>query len=230
MTTKQSQVGFARRNALLLALVAFLAVALGFAALSTLNQRRALASQQQEIQSLDAKRRQLEIANAERIERDSLSALGFSRARVTEDTQKLTQFAKTAFTWDSGKAYEDAREKLKSQYGLTEENPFLSEFLTPSRFNEAPSGERYYYLDSEGLNASVGDDIKVDVRKVSADEYSYAVTVDVNITSDAVNQNNANSAQVTAVQRMLLFVTIDGTGTLSNLSGASADGSTRQSP
>lgn len=128
-----------------------------------------------------------------------------------------------------GQSYEAARESLKSRFGLTENGTFLKSFMPPSRFNEDGQGRRYHYIDTAGLNSALGAESDIEVVDVEAGIYTYAILADVEATYDAVSQNRASKASVTAHRRALLFVTVDAQGKVSNLSGIPASGETRYS-
>lgn len=221
--------GFARRNALVLVVAAVLVAVTAGTALIWGSQRGALGAQEQRISGLEERIQDAERARSEQIDQNMLESLGISQSRAAGDATIIDRLVTTAFTWDSGLAYESAREDLKERYALSEDEPFLTQFMPPSRFNEDDSGKRYYYIDTQGMNSSVSGEPDVEVVKVRADEYTYAVLVDVSVTSDAVTQNNANPARVTAQRTMLLFLTVDAEGNVSGLSGVPASGSTRHS-
>lgn len=221
--------GFARRNALVLVVAAVLVAVTAGTALTWGSQRGALEAQEQRISGLEDRVRAAERAKSEQIDQNMLESLGISQSRATGDATIIDRLVMTAFTWDSGLAYESAREDLKERYALSEDEPFLTQFMPPSRFNEDDSGKRYYYIDTQGMNSSISGEPDVEVVKVRADEYTYAVLVDVSVTSDAVTQNNTNPARVTAQRTMLLFLTVDAEGNVSGLSGVPASGSTRHS-
>jgi hypothetical protein len=219
---------FVRRNLWLLLTAAALVLALISAGLIWSERTRVLSVQDQKIADLDTQISQIETAEAEQVDADILEALGVSRSRLTKDGRIINMLLDTAFTWDSGLAFEDARNSLKDRYGLTEEDPFLIDFMPPSRFNEDADGNRYYYIDTTGVNSEMGDDPEIEVVSVTADAYRYVVLADVRITADAVKQEGGAEVPSTN-QAMLLYVTINAEGQISDLSGAPASGSTRLS-
>ncbi|MFB7917088.1 hypothetical protein [Streptomyces sp. NPDC056061] len=221
--------GFVRRNAWILTLAAFLALVATLAAITWSGQHTATKAQESRIGQLEGRLKTAQLKNSERVEQDTLEALGISQRRLDADSRIVTRLAETAFTWDSGAAYERARAQLKDRYALTEDDAFLREFMPPSRYNEDDTGKRYYYIDTAGLNSAVGDAPDIEVVKVAAGDYAYAFLVDVAVTSDSVERNSASPEKVTAHRRMLLFVTVDAEGGVSGLSGIPASGSTRLS-
>ena len=220
---------FLRRNALVLTMAAVLTAVIVASTLTWAAQTRAVEAQGTRISELEVQLQTTQRQKAEQVDEDVLQSLGISQSRIEADEPIIARFVETAFTWDSGLAYEEARVDLKDRYDLAEEDPFLTDFMPPSRFNEDSSGKRYYYIDSQGMNSAVSGDPDIEVVKVTADEYTYAVFVELAITSDAVTQNGSSSAEVTAERTMLLFVTVDADGGLHDISGVPASGSTRHS-
>lgn len=228
-TTERGRRGFARRNGWLVALAGLVAVLAVVTGVAWIDHGTALDVQRAQIQGLEGELRQAQTKNAERIDGDVLAAIGVSRSRLAHDAPILTDLARTAFTWNSGVSYEQARADIKDRFGLTEQDPFLTGFMPPSRYSTDASGKRYYYIDAEGMNSSVSRDPSIEVVSVAAGDYRYAVVVDVDVTSDAVENNNSNKGQHAATRRALLFVTVDAEGDVSGVSGVPASGSTRHS-
>lgn len=225
-TTEKRSGAFLRRNLWLLLTASALMIAMISTSIIWSQRAGAIETQESEIESLKTQISQIELAEAEQVDSDILEALGVSRGRLAKDARVINQLLDTALTWDSGLAFEAARDELKDRFGLTEEDPFLTEFMPPSRFNEDSEGNRYYYIDTTGVNSAVGDDPEIEVVSVMADKYRYAILADVRITADAVEQGG--SAEVPSThQAMLLFVTVDAEGNISDLAGAPASGSSR---
>lgn len=221
--------GFWRRNGWVVALAVLLVAAITATVWASVSQQTQLRAQETTIEGLEDELDRIEQADAEKVDTDAFEALGVNRARVAEDTDIITALLSTAFTWDSGLGYETARQDVKERYELSEDGAFLSDFMPPSRYNEDAEGQRYYFIDAEGLNSSLGDDPEVEVISVRADSYRYAVVATASMSVDAVEQNQAAPAQVQAGRKMLLFVTIDGEGAITELSGVPASGSVRSS-
>lgn len=226
--TDPGRAGFTRRNRWVLVLAAVLAVVAIVVILTWHGQHRELADQQKQISGLSTQLSTLEQKKAEQVDEEVLKTMGVSRDRLTRDGETIDQFLDLAFTWDSGSTYQTARDALIDRYDLAEDSEFLTSFMPPSRFNEDSSGKRYYYIDTAGLNSTVGTDADIEVVDVKADEYTYAVRVDVTVSADGVDQTK-KAGEVTADRRMLLFVTIDEQGDLSDLSGVPPSGTTRLS-
>lgn len=192
-------------------------------------QRVDLAKQEARIDALVGQLVDVQQKNEARAEANVLESLGASRSRMDTDASLIESLLDTAFTWDSGLAYEAAREQLKDRFDLAEDDVFLQEFMPPSRFNEDGDGRRFYYIDAVGLNSAPQDDPDIEAVQVRANDYTYVVLVDIEVTSDAVTRNDASSESVTAYRQMLLFVTVDAARTVSGLHGVSASGETRHS-
>lgn len=228
-TADQGRRGWLRRNGWLVALAGALAVLAVVTGTSWIGHGTELDAQRTRIQGLKRELGQAQTKNSERVEQDVLSALGVSRSRLNRDAPILTDLVKTTFTWDSGESYEQARTGIKDRFGLTEKDPFLTDFMPPSRYSTDADGKRYYYIDAEGMNSSLKGDPSIEVVKVVAGDYQYAVIVTVDATSDAVERNNSNKGQYSASRQALLFVTVDDKGGISGAAGVPASGSTRHS-
>ncbi|MFE4834442.1 hypothetical protein ACFRAU_07150 [Arthrobacter sp. NPDC056691] len=219
--------GILLRNAWVLVIGAVLATVATVAGLTWAGQRGTISGQEAQISGIESQLAGIRQRNDERIDRDVLEALGVSRSRLDADRARIQSLLTIAFTWDSGLAYAAAREKLKERFGLAEGGPFLRNFMPPSRFNEDADGKRYYYIDTAGLNSTLGRDPDIEVVDVRAGNYSYAVLVDVEVTSDAVSRTRPGS--VKADRRMLLFVIVDAEGRIAVLSGVPPSGTSRHS-
>lgn len=218
--------GFFRRNALVMLVAAVFVLVTISAGVSWGSQHSRLSEQEAQIKSLQSEIKKAELKRAEHVSTGVMDSLGISQTRLLQDARTIQTLADVAFTWETGAEYEQARSDLKRQFDLTEDDVFLQEFMPPSRYNEDASGKRYYYIDTVGLNSSVSGDVDLEVLKVVADKYTYGVLVDISVTSDAVS---GGSGTISAARKALLFVTVDAQGTISDLSGVPASGSTRQS-
>jgi hypothetical protein len=227
--TAAPEPGFMRRNALVVGAAVLLVTAVTVTGLTWGSQRSALDQQQQTITGLQGHLASVGTAKSEQVEQDVMQSLGVSQSRIHDDTQIVDRLVKTAFTWDSGQAYEAARRDLKERYHLSEDEQFLKQFMPPARFNEDASGKRYYYIDTQGLNSAVNADADLEVVKVTADEYTYAVQVEVAVTSDAVSQNKVAPDRVKSYRTVLVYLTVDAQGKVSGLSAIPAGRSTRHS-
>ncbi|MFD7668105.1 hypothetical protein [Streptomyces sp. NPDC059788] len=218
-----------RSNLWVLVTAAVLAVVATVAGVTWSSQHAALVEQEGRADDIKGRLAAIQKRNAEQVNADMMAVLGVTQNRLSTDGERIKSLLSMAFTWDSGQSYQAARESLKSRFGLTENETFLKSFMPPSRFNEDSLGRRYYYIDTVGLNSALGADPDIEVTDAKAGVYTYAILADVEATSDAVSQNKASKASVTAHRRALLFVTVDAQGEVSGLSGVPASGETRHS-
>ncbi|MEV0443616.1 hypothetical protein AB0I84_23660 [Streptomyces spectabilis] len=228
-TAAPTRRGFFRRNLSALVAAAVLTVVATSAGATWSSQHAALAEQEAQINDVEEQLAGIQKKNAEQVHADVMAALGVSQNRLSTDGERIKSLLSMAFTWDSGRSYEAARKSLKSRFGLTENETFLKSFMPPSRFNEDSQGRRYYYIDTVGLNSALGEEPDIEVVDAKAGVYTYAILADVEVTSDAVSQNKASKASVTAHRRALLFATVDAQGEVSDLSGVPASSETRHS-
>ncbi|BAS11916.1 hypothetical protein AHiyo8_02190 [Arthrobacter sp. Hiyo8] len=232
-TPEQTQKqGFWTRNRWVLVLGAMVAVGGCLAGISAAGQSQAVAAQTAQITQLrqDAASRQAQIEQA--TAQNASRALGVSDSRVKKDTAEIQQLLSTAFTWNSGDTYETGRATLNSRFDLTEEDAFLQSFMPPAQFNQDQSGKRYYYLDAIGLNSKLGSNVDIEVVEVSATNYRYAVMADTVVGSNGpatIDAQGKPMPKPTATRRVLILVTTDVTGRLTQMIGFPASGETRQS-
>lgn len=224
--------GFIGRNVLPLALGAVLIVGGTAFGVSQSNALAGLEQQEQQVTQLEQTLAQHQSTVQTQTEENVFGSLGVTASRLSTDQETLTSLLQIALTWDSGESYEDARASLQTRFGLGVDSGFLKDFMPAATFNQDDSGKRYYYLDSVGLNSSLSGDPTVEVVKVLGTDYTYAVMADVTMSSDTGLRTNADgSVQATpsVERRVLLYVTVDGDGGLSDLSGIPASGTTRSS-
>jgi hypothetical protein len=221
--------GFFRRNAVVVAAAVVVTIVTTATALTGEAQRAALDAQRRTIAGAQEQLDSARAARTDQVDQDVLASWGVSPSRIADDASIVTRMARTAFSWDSGMAYEAARAELKARYGLSEDEQFLQQFMPPARFNEDASGKRYYYIDAEGMNSELAGTPELHVISASAGQYTYAARIDVSATSDAVSQNQAVPARVKARRTLLLYITIDATGKVSALSGLPTGGPSRHS-
>lgn len=230
--TQTKKAGFWARNRWILALGTVVASGVIVAGASAVGQSQALAAQESQIRSLEAASSQRGQQEAETSEKNGLEGLGVSASRVRADTATIGQLLSIAFTWDSGDAYETARESLKDRFGLSEKDAFLETFIPPSRFNEDVNGKRRYYVDAIAMTSALGRDVDVEVVEVAGTRYRYAVMADIEVGADGPAQTGGRgqaTSQQTAIRRVLIYVTVDTDGTVSDLVGIPPSGSTRSS-
>lgn len=229
---QNGKAGFWAKNRWVLVLGVLVAIGAVLVSTSGAARSSTLAAQRSQIRSLEAADSHEGQRQADISEKNGLEALGISASRVKADTATIGQLLTMAFTWDSGEAYETARESLQDRFDLSEKSAFFQTFMPPSRFNRDVNGKRYYYIDAVGLNAALDRTIDAEVVTVAGTRYRYAVMADVVVTADGPAQTDGASPslpQSTATRRVLLYITIDARGTLSELIGVPPSGSTRAS-
>jgi hypothetical protein len=230
--TKKGKAGFWARNRWVLLLGVLVTIGVVLAGASAAARSSGLAAQKSQIRALEASSSQEAQRKTDTSEKNGLEGLGISASRIKADTATIGQLLTMAFTWDSGEAYETARESLQDRFDLSERSAFFQTFMPPSRFNRDVNGKRYYYLDAVGLNSMLGRDIDAEVVAVTGTRYRYAVMADVVVSADGPAQADRPGTSLppsTATRRVLLYVTVDARGTISDLVGVPPSGSTRTS-
>jgi hypothetical protein len=230
--TKKGKAGFWARNRWVLLLGGLVAIGVVLAGANAAARSTTLAAQKSQIRSLEASSSHETQRKTDVSEKNGLEGLGVSASRIRTDTATIGQLLTIAFTWDSGEAYETARESLQDRFDLSERSAFLQTFMPPSRFNRDVNGKRYYYIDAVGLNSMLGRNIDAEVVAVTGTRYRYAVMADVVVSADGPAQTDGpgpSLPQSTATRRVLLYVTVDARGAVSELVGVPPSGSTRTS-
>ncbi|WP_026927957.1 hypothetical protein [Granulicoccus phenolivorans] len=190
-----------------------------------IQQEATLTAQQARIDDLAQRLTARDQEDGQAVEAGIRTGLGLRRDRLEADRPRLTDLARTAFTWDTGAAYLAARDRLQTRYRLAATDPFLRDFLPAPRTIRAADGTLQYELDATGVNSAVDGDPEITVIAVRADRYAYAVRVDVAITADTVT----GTAGVTGHRPMLLRVDTDATGAVLALTGAAGTAQARRS-
>ncbi|MFK4087296.1 hypothetical protein ACI2LF_24525 [Kribbella sp. NPDC020789] len=230
--TRRDTTGFWARNRWVLLFAVLVAAAVVAAATSAATRSTALAAQKSQIRSLEARNSHETQRKADISEKNGLDGLGVSASRIKADTATIGQLLTMAFTWDSGQAYETARGSLQDRFDLSDRSAFLQTFMPPSRFNRDVNGKRYYYIDAVGLNSVLGRNIDTEVVAVTGTRYRYVVMADVVVSTDGPAQTDGQGTSLppsTAIRRVLLYVTVDARGTISDLVGVPPSGPTRTS-
>lgn len=94
-----------------------------------------------------------ELIRQKQIELASGSGSGISASRIERDGGIAEGIMKLALGWRDYDSYIEARENLKSRYGLSEDDRFLSVFLPYiSESEPTSSGKRYNWIDVNGYN------------------------------------------------------------------------------
>lgn len=202
--------GFFYRNALVLILGAVFVLVGAAYLVSTGTHRVTVVTQQQEIAELDATM-QTKLAAAKAEQQAVVDdVLGTNAARVAQDTEVIREFIGTATTWKNGEEYTSARESLMRKYKLGEDSQFLKVFFPKPISNTDSSGNKFYVVDTEGLNSRLSS-IDPKVLGVSGTQYKYMVLADISSSS----KDGKASANKTSV----IYLTLDGEGLVTDVSG-----------
>lgn len=182
-------------------------------------QQGQISSLQQQIQRATAARnaemqRRADAQKAQAIK----DQLGVDPSRIDDDRPAIEKLAGTALNWDSNASYVKARESLKRQYGLSENDEFMKTFMPKPIVTKDSSGHEYPYIDSAGLNSSM-DDVRLKILTAKGQQVTYLVLADFTTT------DGDTDAQSTAI----LQLTTDAQGHISNVSGQSAEAQVRKS-
>lgn len=208
--------GFLHRNIWVFIVTGLLVVAGTAVSLTQLANSRQLADQQARIDQLTS---QLDTARADE---QSLAdttvklSMGVEASRLDTDSTIIRSLLSTAATWDSGEAYDAARQSLMDRYGLSETSAFLTSVMPAQNYRVDAEGKSYYYIDAMGLSSSL-DSVHIDLVDAKADAYTYVVRMRL----DVANPNITGSS---AVSDYLIQVTVDGSGRISGLSGVAGSG------
>ncbi|MGY4541215.1 hypothetical protein ACVWY0_001124 [Arthrobacter sp. UYNi723] len=201
---------FFYRNALILLLAGvFVAVGISYAVVTN-TQHTQVVTQEQEISELDAQMK-TELATA-RADQQAVvdSALGTNAQRITADTELIRQFVKTAVTWKSGEEYTAARASLKRKYKLDEGSQFMKVYFQEPVFNTDTSGNKFYVVDTEGLNSNLSS-VDVKALGVAGTAYKYMVLADIG--------SSSNDGKASATTTSVIYLTLDGEGRMTDVSG-----------
>lgn len=220
--------GFWARNWLLAVLAVLMVGAIVAVTLQARSDGAVIDEQETRMAQIRSEIRTAQLEREEEVEADVLATLGLSTSRLAQDAPIIDRFVDTAFTWTSGVDYELARTDLQEQFGLSASDPFLTEFMPPSSYNEDASGERYYTIDVLGMNSSAGS-MDISVVRAVADEYSYVVVAQMDLTSDDVLAGTNGTASSTAHRQVLLEMTLTGDGEITSVTGIPAEGEARSS-
>lgn len=201
---------FFQKNILLLLLAGvFVIVTVSYFVVST-NQQSDVVTQEQEIAELEA-RMQAELVTA-RAEQQAVvdDVLGTNAARIEDDTVLIREFLQTVTTWETGGEYEAARESVLRRYALDEGSQFMQVYFQEPVYNTDSSGNRYYVVDTQDLNSALSS-IDVLPLGVLGTEYRYMVLADISSTS--------NDGGASASKTSVIYLTLDGEGVFSDVSG-----------
>ena len=201
---------FFYRNALLILLAGVFIIAGVSYFVVTGSQQEQVAAQDKQITELD-QQMQARLKSA-RDEQQAVvdAALGTSAQRINSDTAVIRDFVKTVATWRTGEEYAAARESVIRKYKLKEDSQFLKTYFQEPVFNTDSSGNRIYYVDTQGLNSSLTS-MEVVPLGVSGTEYRYMVLADLG--------SSSNDGKASADKTSVIYLTMDGEGAMTNVSG-----------
>lgn len=145
---------------------------------------------------------------------------GTNAARVTADTLKIREFVRTVATWKSGAEYAAARDSVMRRYKLAGDSQFMTTYFGAPVANRDSSGNTFYAVDADGLNSSLST-ADVRVLGVTGTAYRYMVLADI--------ASSSNDGKASAVRTSAIYLTLDGDGLMSDVSGYAAGGRTLNS-
>ena len=204
---------FFQRNALLVMLAAaFLASGIAYAATVIGNQAES-ASLQQANADLDVQL-QADQAKANAVQQAVVDdVLGTDARRVTADTALIRQFLKTVASWNSGAEYAEARDSVMRKYKLPKDGQFMKVYFQEPVSNRDSSGKTFYAVDADGLNSRL-EGLDAMVLGVSGTEYRYMVLADI--------ASSSSDGKASASRTSVIYLTLDGEGVMSKVSGYAA--------
>lgn len=205
---------FIRKYGFIIVSVAALVVtALGYGAISA-NLKNEQSARDHELhereRELTARERQLLDESQQAYD----ELLGTDHGRIARDSEIIEELLDTALTWDDEDSYTLARESVMYHYDLDETSHFVQTYLQESPVNTDAAGNTYSYINAAGLNSKLGG-IDTQVLSVVRTDYRYLVSV----TAESVSNDGGSTAANTSV----VFVTIDGDGDISEISGYAED-------
>ena len=201
---------FFHRNALLVILAVVCIVAGVAFVVTTTGQHAEASTQGQEIAKLDAQMQSK--LTAAKSEQQSVvnNALGTNAQRVVSDTELIRQFVRTVSTWKNSEEYNAARESVMRKYKLEKNSQVLTTYFPEPVFNTDSSGNKVYLVDADGLNSALAS-IDVKVLGVSGTQYKYMVLANIS--------SSSNDRKAGATRTSVIYLTLDGEGVMSMVSG-----------
>lgn len=189
---------------------AILAVTSVVSGVTVYGQNEAMSAQQARLDDLTTQVQAAHSGTGALEKEVSLQASGANAERVAKDSVAIGELLNRALTWESNDEYTEARKSTMRVYDLAEDSVFMTSFLPAAPVNRDSQGNEYPYIDAAGLNSSVGD-FQVKVLSVDAVSYRYMALVDV--------QAKSSDGLGTSVNVATVFVTVDGSGAMSDISG-----------
>lgn len=190
-----------------------------------------LDAAERERTSIATELNEAEQEHEQRDEAQAEEAFGVDADRVLRDQERITALVDTALTWDSGVSYEEARGELIRRFQLDPRSGFLTVFMPEAAYSET-DGKRFYELDAIGVNSAFTRVVSIQIVRVSAMSYEYAVVAEATMSTDA-NAMLDGEGQLdegpTEQRRVLLHVVTDSEGRFTELDGEVSSGATRMS-
>jgi hypothetical protein len=224
MSTQDSSQKVQRRVVLIGVAASVIAMAVG-TGVSVSGNHAELRGQEAETQSLTQQLNESRVREDVAAKKAVEDATGVDSSRTAGDEAIVRDIATTALTWNSGKTFDEARERLRSKYGTKGSTAFFTTFMPEATYNEDEDGQRYYALDATGANSAAGE-MEIRLQSAKGDAYRYLALVDTAITSDSVKANDSKPEDVTAHRTTIIEVTVHGDGSISNLEGMAPGGAT----
>lgn len=180
-----------------------------------------LVDQEQQIEDLRTRLAHARTAQDKAHAEVAREALGTDPGRVKTGTRTVRALARTALRWDSGDSYARARERIQRRYGLDPGSQLMTTLLPAPGVNRDAQGETYDAIDATGANCALKK-VEVGVVGVVGTESSYVVEAVVTITSDTVKASETERS-------VLIKITLDAAGEVTDASGYIANTPTRES-
>lgn len=211
---------FVKRNA-------FVMVALALFLISLVSYGVTLSSHENKIEAQTAEISELErevthVGTKVEAEREAAGdrLTGTQTERRKADTVAINKMLNTALTWSDHASYTKARDVLLGEYGVSADSSFMKTFLPPAPVNKDSSGKSYYYIDAAKLNSTLGS-IQTKVLSVQGTKYNYMISATV--------QAKSTDQKGTASNWNTVFLSIDGQGKISDISGYASGSKERTS-
>lgn len=180
-----------------------------------------LVDQEQQIEDLRTRLAHARTAQDKAHAEVAREALGTDPGRVRTDTRTVRALARIALRWDSGDSYARARERIQRRYGLDPGSQLMTTLLPAPGVNRDAQGETYDAIDATGANCALKK-VDVGVVGVVGTESSYVAEAVVTITSDTVKDSETERS-------VLIKITLDAAGEVTDASGYIANTPTRES-
>lgn len=210
-TSAENQSLFARRRGVVLVTAACL-VMTGALGLALSRYSEAKTVERREAAQVDGLHQELARNQAQAVstqKKVNNEVLGLNQERKAKDDKSVESVMSEALTWSSGEEYMSARRRLVNKWGLTEDSQLLSVFL-PGEEQGAwavdGSGKRWFAYT--GVNSSL-DSFSTTVTRIDGTSYTYLAVLGVRTLS--------TDTQADSVSYSVMSYTVDGSGTVSNV-------------